>query len=190
MGIYDTIVTTLKPLPPADASYQDKVDKIKEAIHARDGLSLASAYARLRTGSGRTPSASEVEALIHDFGKDGLAKIAYQINLRIEAYEQLLDASQDEQAPGWGTHGVKDNAVRLPSGDTVRVNREPYGKVMDKEQFRLWCIANGYESQLQLWPSTMNAIVKERLKEGEPPPDGTEAFSYVKVSLVPAKDQS
>lgn len=41
----------------------------------------------------------------------------------------------------------------------------------------------GYEKQLQLWPSSMNAIVKERTLEGVAPPDGVEVFAKTMVRL-------
>ena len=167
-GKYDAVLPSLKPLPPADAGYQEKVDRAKEQITDRAATALAAEYARLRAEKDKANAALSA------------------INLRIEAYEQLLAESQESRAEGWGQFGVKDNALRLASGETVRIQKEPYGKVADKEAFRLWCIANGYERQLQLWPSTMNALVKERLLTGEEPPDGTEAFSYVKVMFVKA----
>jgi len=43
---------------------------------------------------------------------------------------------------------------------------------------------NGYERQLQLHASTMNAIVKERLIAGEAEPDGCEAFARTKIVLM------
>lgn len=44
----------------------------------------------------------------------------------------------------------------------------------------------GFERQLQLWPSTMNAITKERLLAGEPPPDGVEATAKTMIRLSKA----
>jgi len=96
----------------------------------------------------------------------------------------LLQRSQEHGEPGWGQYGVKDNALRLPDGSTVRVDQEPQARVMDKEAFRLWCIANGYERQMKLHHGTMNGIVKERALAGEPGPDGTETYAYTKVVFV------
>jgi hypothetical protein len=187
VGKYDSVIRDLPKLPPADGTYQDRVDAFKATIENRDATALGRAYAHLRTGSGRTLGPTETEQLVSDLGKDGLEALLSIVNLRIAAHEQLLVASQSEAAEGWGKFGVKSNALRLSTGDTVRVEHEPYGKVMDKEQFRLWCIANGYERSLQLWPSTMNAMVKERLLKGEEPPDGCEAFGLDKVKFVTAK---
>jgi hypothetical protein len=149
-----------------ESSYQEKVNQVKQTITNRDAVALAQEYVEVR----------EVKA--------SLEEDLYLANMKIAALEQLLDDSQERQAAGWGDYGVKDNALRLPSGATIRVHREPYGQVKDKEAFRLWCIANGYERQLQLWPATMNALVKERLLVGEAEPDGCEAFAKTKVVLV------
>lgn len=191
----------LRPLPPDDAAQQDKINRVKDEITNRDAVTLADAYIQLRKR------------------KEEIATVLSALDVRVKAHEQLLAESSDAKADGWGKYGVKDNALRLPSGETVRVQREPYGKVTDKEAFRLWCMApadrcmtcgereaapwheepldgladahaykpgGGYERQLQLWPSTMNGVVKERLLTGEELPDGTEAFSYTKVVLVKA----
>lgn len=156
----------LPRLPPADASYQAKVDQLKTFIVDRQAVQLADNYIKWRREKAR------------------IEEMLSAANLQLAAYEQLLEDSQERGAAGWGDYGVKENALRLPSGATVRVQREPYGKVVDKEAFRQWCIANGYANQLQLWPSTMNGIVKERLLAGEREPDGTEAYSYTKIVLV------
>jgi hypothetical protein len=168
---YDAVLPNLRPAPPADPSWQDRVERFKATIVERDSASLAAEYVNLRAA------------------KDDLDAEASVLNLRLEAYTQLLVASQDADADGWGRYGVAGNALRLASGDTIRVQREPYGQVRDKEAFRLWCVANGYERQLQLWPSTMNAIVKERLVAGDPEPDGVEAYARAKVVYVQAKKE-
>ncbi len=101
--------------------------------------------------------------------------------LQIEAYQQMFTAAQEVQDGPWGMYGVEDNAIKLPDGSTIRVDEEPQGQVIDKEALRQWCIANGYEHKLQPHHKTMNSWVKERLLNGEPLPDGTEAVSYKKV---------
>lgn len=200
-GKYDAILPGLPPLPPADLKYQERVELAKAEVTDRDATALAEEYIRLRAE------------------KDKINEKLSRVSLQIEAHEQLLADSKESKAPGWGLFGVKDNALRLASGDTIRIQKEPYGKVADKEAFRLWCVApadrcmecgereaapwhdeltstdenthafrpgGGMERQLQLWPSTMNAIVKERLVVGMEPPDGVAAFSYTKVMFVKA----
>lgn len=185
-GKYAHIITDLKPLPVADPSYQEKVDAAKRAITNRDPFRLAARYAALRRGTGPELTKEESDALVARLGKEGIKALASKCELLVKAHEQLLDASQAAKEPGWGTFGVKENAIRLPSGETIRIQKEPYGKVVDAEAFRLWCIANGYETKLHLAYMTMNAIVKERLLAGEAEPDGTEAFSYTEVQYVKA----
>lgn len=165
MGKYDAVLPSLPKLPP-DVTRQNEIEQLKAKIAVRNPYLMAETYTTLR----------EL--------KDQLKAQLSTVELQIEAYEQLLAESQEEGGSGWGQFGVKPNALRLQNGDTIRIQPEPYGKVTDKEAFRQWCIANGYERQLQLWPSTMNAIVKERLLAGDPEPDGTEAYSYTKVVLT------
>lgn len=164
-GKYDHLLGALQPLPPEDPRRQDKINELKAAM-THDGTELARNYIELRRQ------------------KDDLKERLSDVQLQIDAYEQRLVESQEVQSGGWGDYGAKDNALRLPTGEVVRVQPEPTGKVVDKEAFRIWCVKNGYERQLQLWPSTMNALVKERLLAGEPEPDGCEAFVYNKIVLV------
>lgn len=168
-GKYDAVLPNLRPRPVEDAGWQAQVDAEKAKIDADGGTELTMLYALARAE------------------KDVKAAEMAIINIRVAALEQLLCDSQDAKAEGWGQYGVAENALRLPDGSTVRVQAEPYGKVVDKEAFRLWCLENGYERQLQLWPATMNAIVKERLLQGEPEPDGVEAYSYKKVFFTEGK---
>jgi hypothetical protein len=190
LGKYDALVPNLPKLAPEDQGYQEKVNAVKDATRYRnDATRLADNYARLRLGDGPQPGSLETDQLVARLGKRGIEALLYACNLRIAAHEQMLADSQSARADGWGKYGVKDNALRLSDGTTIRIDREPYGKVIDREAFRKWCIVNGYETKLQLWPSTMNAIVKERLLAGEPEPDGTEAYSMDKVVFVPAKGE-
>ncbi len=94
------------------------------------------------------------------------------IELTLEAYTQLaIDQFEVE-----GTTSLK-----LDDGSTVRVQTTPYAGVVDKEVYRLWCIQNGLERELMLWPSKTAALTKERLLEGLPEPDGVKA--YLKSSI-------
>lgn len=166
---YDKILPGLKPLPVADLNYQDKVQRVKEEIGSQDAATLASLY---------------VDLCVED------AKVKeqqYAVNLRFTALEQLLADSQESGEGGWGQYGASHDMLRLVDGGSVQVRLEPYAQVRDKEEFRLWCIANGYERQLQLWPATTNAVAKERLLAGEPLPDGCDVFAKTKVVYTKAK---
>jgi hypothetical protein len=171
MGKYDSVLPALKPRPVEDAGWQAQVDAEKLQIEYREATMLAHLYAVARAEQ--------------DVKKAELSLV----NVRVAALEQLLAESQDAGAEGWGQYGVAENALRLPDGSTVRVQAEPYGKVVDREAFRQWCVDNGYGGQLQLWPSTMNAIVKERLLHGDPEPAGVEAYSYKKIVFTGAKEK-
>lgn len=202
-GKYDAIVVDLKHAPTKDVPYQQKVDKVKEEWKDVDVLTVVDEYRTLRRGTGlrmlkalqeaakaldvfALTQEEEAMILVRTLGKEGIEALDYLCNLRIEAATQLLVASQDRGDEPWGKFGVKDNAIRLENGDTIRVHAEPYGQVKDKEAFRLWCIKNGYETQLQLWPATMNAIAKERRLNGDPDPDGVEVFRKEQVKFIPA----
>lgn len=170
-GKYDDLIPKLHKLPPSNTDWQSRVDEVKSIIKERHPLILAENYIGLRQ--------------TREFVK---AKLT-ELELQVEAHEQLLESSQEAGESAWGKYGVKPNALRLSTGDTIRIQKEPTGKVVDKEMYRLWCLDNGYERQLQLWPSTTNAIIKERLLHGDPEPDGTEAYFLTKVVLVKKGDE-
>jgi hypothetical protein len=167
---FASVLPGLTKPEPEKTPYQERVEQVKAELATHPLTSLAEEYISLRKA------------------KDELYEHEKALNLRIEACTQMLITSQESQEDGWGKYGVADNALRLPTGDTIRVKSEPSGVVKDKEAFRLWCIANGYETQLQLWPTTMNAIVKERCLEGEEPPAGTEIFRKDSLVFVAAKE--
>lgn len=106
--------------------------------------------------------------------KDAIADWASNIQLLLDAFEQMMVKQMETERVA---------SLRLESGASVSTYSEPYGQVVDKDLFRYWCIANGYENQLQLWPSTMNAIAKERTLQGEAPPDGVEVSARTQVRL-------
>lgn len=169
---YASVMPRLKPLPASDQTYQDKVDEAKASFYDLSATGLAKDYASWREQ------------------KERIEDELREINLFLEAATQLLVASQEEGADGWGQYGASDNALRLASGDKIEIRREPYGQVKDKEAFRQWCVDNGYERQMQLWPTTMNAIVKERLVNGDDLPDGTEVFAKDKIVFTAFKPEA
>lgn len=163
---YAKVIPGLPALPMEDQRFQDKVNVIKANITSTETPtpeSLAKEYRVLRTA------------------KDELKLQQSIIQERLTAIEQLMTESLDRDEPGWGMYGAGPTTVKLPDGDSVSIQFEPTGKVEDKEAFRLWCIENGLENSLQLWPTTMNSIVKERLLNGEKLPAGVKAFVMAKV---------
>ena len=186
VGKYDHIVANLIPLPPEDPTYQEKVDAYK-AVLRKDTVftpeSLATTYEQLRRGSGNPIDADFTETLIDLLGDDGICDLKSECDKRMLAVEQMLVASHDGDEPGWGEFGAGDHTVKLRDGSSVSIQSEPIGKVEDKEKFRLFCIKDGLENSLQLWPSTMQAIVKKRCLDGLDAPDGIKIFSRDKVIL-------
>jgi len=211
MGKYDSVIDSLLPAPIDDPKHQEKVDAAKSEICVDKSTGeivklmpdqLAAAYATVRA--------------IH---AEVSAKRS-ELQVQIDAFEQLLAASWDNDEEGWGTYGAGPNTVKLKDGTAVDVGSVPEGKVEDKEAFRLWCMApadrcmtcggdegalghrgtdergedanwthhsfkpgGGLERSLQLWPSSMNAIAKERTLAGAPPPDGVAVYARMTVKL-------
>lgn len=162
---YADIIGDLPPFPPENPSYQAKIDEIKEKLR----LSLM------------TPDQMAHEYEIVRTAKDDLNDTLATIQMRLTAVEQMLTKAYEDDDPGFGLFGAGPNAVRMKSGSTVAIQMEPTGRVIDKERFRLWCIESGLENSLQLWPTTMISITKERLLEGQSAPDGVEAFARPKI---------
>ena len=204
-GKYAAVLDGLKPAPPEDASYQQQIDKAKTEFASMTAAQIAAKYTLLR--------------LEHEVKKAEAALIY----VKVEAAAQLLAQSQEKGDEGWGLYGAGENAIRLPNGDTIRVDEEPAPRVVDKEAFRLWCMApadvcmtcgeregapwhdnpalhpndaqvhefhpgGGYETKMQLWPTTMASVAKERLLAGDPQPDGVEVNRYKKIVYTPHKE--
>lgn len=108
------------------------------------------------------------------FVLDAINEWKSSAQLLVDAYERMMTDQMELE-------DVK--SIGLTSGASVSTYVEPYGKVIDPAAFRAWCVANGYESKLQLWPSTMNAIAKERTLTGVAPPDGVEVTAKTQVRL-------
>lgn len=105
---------------------------------------------------------------------DAISEWRSSAQLLSDAVERMMTDKMEEE-------GVR--AVSFEDGGGVSTYQEPYGKVVNPVAFRAWCCANGYEQKLQLWPSTMNSIAKERTLAGEPPPDGVEVTAKTMVRL-------
>ncbi len=186
MGKYDKIVGKLKPAPPDLSEYQQSINALKDSIRAIETHtpeSLARAYMFSRIGTGPALKDAQREKLIVMLGKEGIEALLYDAQKRVTALEQMIVESHDHAERGWGEYGAKPNAVRMQSGGSISVQPDIHAKVEDKERFRLWCVENGLEKSLQLWPSTMTAMTKERLIAGHPEPDGVIATPFYKVVL-------
>ncbi len=174
-GKYDAVLDGKPSLPfEDDPRRQALIDELKNTLYKdNDATSLATKYGTIRI---------ERELL--------KAKMSV-LQLHLDALMQMLIESQDEGTdPAWGAYGAYDNAIRLPNGDNLRVNKEPASKVVDPEAFRRWCIENGYENKLQLHAGTREQIVAERILAGDPAPEGVEVGSWTKLTFTAAKEKA
>jgi hypothetical protein len=167
---YDSVLPGLPALPVADQTYQDRVDKVKaDAPASWSPADYGKEYMRLRKA------------------KEDLEEQISLVNLHLEAITQLLVESQDAGAEGWGQYGASDTMLRLVTGDTLRVQPEPYAQVVDKDACREWAVKQGLERLLALPWTTINSHVKQRLMNGEPEPDGVKAYVRKKLVFTPMK---
>lgn len=193
---YDAVLPGLKPAPVADLTYQAKVDEAKKHLkyacscgveNSIDGVDNEhDPHCNVHTGQLAPTTLAILYGTLCDEDVR-VKKLQYDLNVRFAALEQLLADSQERGEPGWGDYGATETMLKLQDGTKLQVLPEPYGQVKDKEAFRQWCIANGYERQMHLWPSTMNSICKERLVEGEALPEGCEVFRRPRVVYTPVK---
>lgn len=102
--------------------------------------------------------------------KDSIKEVLSQVQLDLDAATQLMIAKFEED---------DIQSIRLNSGRSVSIEYELTAKVEDREAFRLWCIENGLERELRLWPSTTDSLVKNMIVEGKKEPPGTKVFSRI-----------
>lgn len=159
-GKYANVLKTLPKLLGDNPSYQIKVNAVKDEVKADPDYRQHASYLAWRY--------AELRAEIDD-KEAGVS----ELRMELEAISQLLQ----DQYEAEGT-----TLLRLDSGASVAVQPEPYAQVVDKDAFRRWAIANGYEESLALPWQTTNSITKERLLAGEACPAGVTAF--VKNKLV------
>jgi hypothetical protein len=154
---YANVTPNLPRLPTErDEAVERARLAFREALGVTNASAVASAYADIRLEK------AAVEAVLAE------------IQTRLDAIETILV----DQYEAEGT-----TFLRLEDGMSVGVNFEPVAKVEDPEAFRLWCLANGYEKRMVLHPSTTQSVVKERLLEGEPEPDGVTSYARPKITL-------
>lgn len=163
-GKYDHVLDELPKSYGEEPSRQAKINEVKTRI--KEDAENNPIEAEL-TG----PNLVRMYSATRD-KHDQQAAILYDIALERDALEQLMAErfAKDEMS-----------RVVLDSGEAVSVGYEPRAKVINAEEFRLWCVANGYENKLQLMWATTNSIVKERLLAGEDDPDGVVAEGVLKV---------
>ena len=123
---------------------------------ARNAATFARAYAEVR----------EI--------KENLVSHLADVQVLLETYESLMvEQMQAENVA----------SLRLTDGKSVSTYQEPYPSVVDKEAYRVWCLKNGFEHDMHLWPSRTAALVKEMLLNGDAEPPGIEVYSKTMVRL-------
>lgn len=156
-GKYAGVIGTLPRTFTTDPKHQELVEAEKAQLGtAHSPAELAEYYRQLRAE------------------KKELDEQASALQVRLDAVAQVLADVYEHQ-------GI--SSLRLTDGGSVSVQEEPYARVTDKEAFRAWCVANGLEHSLVLPWQTTNGLVKERLLEGAPEPDGVEVFAIKKLVM-------
>ncbi len=158
-GKWADIVKTLPKFVNPDDKYNEKVRVLKSKIiaEATEPLNVATLTRDYIDVRKREAEVEEKLSAIH------LEKAALS--------DLLTEAFEVEAGTSWKTD----------EGSSVRVQYEPYSSVIDRDALRKWAIEAGLERELQLAWQTMNALTKERLQAGLPPPDGVEATSKPKL---------
>jgi hypothetical protein len=195
-GKYDSVVDKLPRLANLEPAQVDKIENVKHQILAGgdpDAIKdLPNAINRLTTLFDDV--AKGLIAAAH--GKRyaatlaaGYAKVRATQDVLKEMDSILTIIEEAYQSAGieqFEVEGATSSLV-IPEG-TVRHAVEPYAQVEDREAYRLWCIANGYERSLALAWQTTNSVTKERLTAGLPVPDGVKAFQKHKFVFTPNKE--
>lgn len=159
MGKYDTVNRNLERAAPEESPRQQRIDVAKQELLSNMSITaavLSHLWKELRLQK------SELESQLDEVG------------VQLSAAEQLMEDVYLHD---------KISSVKLDDGRSVSLEHSPQAVVKDREQYRLWCIENGYEGELRLWPSTTDAIVKERLLSGQELPAGVEAYLRTKWVL-------
>lgn len=151
MGKYDRVIRDLPLMPVERSERQERIDALKIELFKHPDVAgvpgmmftpaeLADAYIKLRRR------------------KDELEEQLSALQLRIDAAEQLIPEL-------WEAEDIQ--SLKLADGASVAVQPTPYAGVEDKESFRQWCLEQGLEREMHLaWAST-NALMKERLLNGD-----------------------
>jgi len=149
MGKYDRVMDTLARLPREQTDYQSRIDLKKAEIEEKTAAALARRYTMLRAS------------------KEQIEESLSPINLELEALVQLMEDSYEAE-------GLRK--LDMADGGSVALQPEPYASIADKEAYRQWCVSEGMEHAMHLWPSATQSLVKERLLAGHDAPPGVEVF--------------
>lgn len=187
-GKYAKIIKTLPKFQGRDAQTQ-RIEAVAKLIEGepdfvRQASSLAATYVKLRAmrmildhaESSLELRTKAIEQLaLSQFENE--ATLAIKLDEGVVLFEEAMADLMDELL------NIKIYDIQLNLTPTVYYQSEPYATVEDKEAFRRWCVNNELGEQLQLWPTTTQKIVKERLLAGDTLPDGVTASNKPKLTF-------
>lgn len=121
------------------------------------------------------PTASELAAMwqTQRQAKEELEDALKIVNFELEALADLLVNAYEAEG--------MDSIRMTDTGKAVRTQQEPHIVVEDEEAWRQWCVENGMERKLMLWPATRDSLVKDMLLQGSEDPPGIKTYSRTKV---------
>jgi phage host-nuclease inhibitor protein Gam len=155
MSKYDSLKGKL-PGFQQEASFQQKVDEVKDRYQALEQSDLA------RTFNLERQKKKNLEAEISE------------LNINLEALSQLLN----DQFEATGI-----SKFQLATGETCYQQTEVYSSVTDQGALLEYIKKSKQQALLTLAWGTMNALNKERLMAGKPALPGTQPFLKPSVRL-------
>lgn len=79
-------------------------------------------------------------------------------------------------------------SMTVTHGDRINTYYEPHLIVDDKENFRLWCLKQGFEHDMVLPWGKANKLLKDMKLAGEPNPPGGQCYARPKVVFTRGKE--
>lgn len=106
--------------------------------------------------------------------KEEISDEEKEINLNLEALQQILSERFENE-------GMQ--SMRLTSGHLLYLQDEPYAKVDDKDKTNQWFVEQDMDVMRQVPWTSLNALVKERMKNLQPLPDGVSVYMKTSVKV-------
>jgi hypothetical protein len=106
-------------------------------------------------------------------------------NKKLESVSKKLEfeIAATEKALACFLEGSGEESFKLSEGGSFSLGDAVYPSVKDKKKLRDWAVANGHENDLSIHHSTLSSIVGDALLNGQPLPDGVEAFHELKINV-------
>lgn len=174
LGKWDAVLKKLRRAPrdtDRDESIKEEVQRLTDGGLAEVGSVPHMAFSLPLEAAVSDSAQAYVRLRAH---KDRLEEALSKTSFLLDAIGRMVET-------GYEAQGI--TSVKLESGRSVSSQPEPVGVIENPIMFRDWCVKNGYKDQLTLPWSTMNAIVKERLEEGQEEPPGVKAYFRPKLVL-------